>query len=242
MIPKIIHYCWLGDDEYPELVKKCILSWKTVLPDWELKLWDKRSVKEIKSIWVDEAYQMKKYAFAADYIRLYAVYNFGGFYLDSDVEVLKDFSPLLELPYVLGLENMEGDIEAATFGAEPHNDFIKMCLDYYQNRHFIKSDGSLDLLPLPKILKACLTGTLTIDSLSSFNNTCKNVQLFPVTYFSPKDSGTGKLLYLTDETFSIHHFTASWFSLSKWLFRVVSRTFGFKTAKFLSHLYRKVFT
>ena len=240
MIPKIVHYCWLGDDEYSELVKKCIQSWRNKLPDWEFKLWDKNSIKEINSTWVNEAYQVKKYAFAADYIRLYAVYNYGGFYLDSDVEVLKDFAPLLAQPYVMALENAGGDIEAATFGAEPHNSFIKKCFDYYQNKSFIKSDGSFDTLPLPKILKECLPNTVIINSPSNFEKTCNSVQLFPVSYFSPKDSGTGKLLNLTDETFSIHHFTASWFSTSQWLFRILSRMLGFRIAKFISRMYKKI--
>ena len=121
MIPKIVHYCWLGDDAYPDLVKNCIQSWKQKLPDWELKLWDKKCLKELDSSWVLEAYEAKKYAFAADYIRLYAVYTYGGFYLDSDVEVLKDFAPLLKYPYVFCAENSEGDIEAATFLGEITN-------------------------------------------------------------------------------------------------------------------------
>lgn len=100
MIPKIIHYCWLGDSEFPELVKKCIQSWKKKMPDWEFILWDKNCLKDLNSDWVNEAYSTKKYAFAADYIRLYAVNKFGGFYLDSDVEVLKNFAPLLDSPYI----------------------------------------------------------------------------------------------------------------------------------------------
>ena len=87
------------------------------MPDWEFILWDKNCLKDLNSDWVNEAYSTKKYAFAADYIRLYAVNKFGGFYLDSDVEVLKNFAPLLDSPYIFALENEIGDIEAATFGS-----------------------------------------------------------------------------------------------------------------------------
>ena len=142
MIPKIIHYCWLGDSEFPELVKKCIQSWKKKMPDWEFILWDKNCLKDLNSDWVNEAYSTKKYAFAADYIRLYAVNKFGGFYLDSDVEVLKNFAPLLDSPYIFALENEIGDIEAATFGSEPNNPYVQKCLSYYEGRHFIQEDGS----------------------------------------------------------------------------------------------------
>ena len=102
MIPKIIHFCWLSDDEYPDLIKKCIASWKEKLPEFEIKHWDKKCLDELNSDWVNEAFSAKKYAFAADYIRLYAIYNYGGFYLDSDVEVIKDFTDLLNYPYIFG--------------------------------------------------------------------------------------------------------------------------------------------
>ena len=242
MIPKIVHYCWLGDDAYPDLVKNCIQSWKQKLPDWELKLWDKKCLKELDSSWVLEAYEAKKYAFAADYIRLYAVYTYGGFYLDSDVEVLKDFAPLLKYPYVFCAENSEGDIEAATFGAEPHNQFVLRCLSYYEGKHFVLPDGSLNIYPLPKIMKDQLRGMVqNINSLDDYDVTSLRLQLLPIEYFSPKDSGSGKLLYLTERTYSIHHFTASWFSLPKKVFKVVSRIFGIRVAKALSVIYKLFF-
>ena len=126
MIPKIIHYCWLSGDEFPPLFKKCINSWKKRLPGWEFRLWDKTCLEEIDEPWVHEAYEAKVYSHASDYIRLYAVYKYGGFYLDCDVEVLKDFSPLLELNYVLSIENSNSEyIEAATFGAHAGDMYLK---------------------------------------------------------------------------------------------------------------------
>ena len=89
MIPKIIHYCWLSRDEFPPLIKTCIDTWKEQLPDYEFILWDTNRFKLESNIWVQQAFDTKKYAFAADYIRLYAIYNFGGIYLDTDIEVLK---------------------------------------------------------------------------------------------------------------------------------------------------------
>lgn len=137
MIPKIIHLCWLSGDAYPPLIQKCINSWKTVLPDYEIWLWDGKRFDINSSIWVKEAFSVKKYAFAADYIRCYALYHFGGIYLDSDVEVIKSFDDLLHLPYFVGKEQA-GGFEAATMGFEKGHPFFKHMLDYYDGRHFKK--------------------------------------------------------------------------------------------------------
>ena len=145
MIPKIIHYCWLSGDEFPTLFKKCINSWKKQLPGWEFRLWDKTCLEEINEPWVYEAYEAKVYSHASDYIRLYAVYKYGGFYLDCDVEVLKDLSPFIELDYVLSKENSDsGYIEAAIFGAHAGNPYLRKCMEKYHDRHFILEDGSYD--------------------------------------------------------------------------------------------------
>ena len=88
MIPKIIHYCWLSGDPYPELISKCIQSWKVYLPDYQFVLWDREKADAIDSKWLKEAIESKKYAFAADFIRIYALLKNGGIYLDADVEVV----------------------------------------------------------------------------------------------------------------------------------------------------------
>ena len=121
MIPKIIHLCWLSGDPYPAKIAKCLDTWKKHLPDYEVMLWDTNRFDLNSSIWVRQAFEKKKYAFAADYIRFYALYHYGGIYLDSDVEVLKSFDDLLDLPYFMGAEKAHTP-EAAIIGAE------KVCL------------------------------------------------------------------------------------------------------------------
>lgn len=96
MVPKVIHYCWLSGDPYPRLIKQCMKTWKEKLPDYEFVKWDLNRFSLGKSLWVKSAFEAKKYAFAADYIRIYALYHFGGIYLDCDVQVLKSFNELLE--------------------------------------------------------------------------------------------------------------------------------------------------
>lgn len=212
MIPKIIHYCWLGDDDYPPLVKKCIKSWLDKMPDWEFRLWDKTCLEFIKIPWVHEAYNAKVYSHAADYIRLYAVYNYGGVYLDSDVEVLKDFTPLTALPYILGLENGTGYVESATFGAEKGNWYIKKCMEWYHDKHFVDIDGSYEYsLVIPKMMKQQIDDYYIIKSVDQFDMKDSRMQLFPVDFFSPKNGFSRAITDMTDNTYSIHHFRNSWF-------------------------------
>ena len=211
MIPKIIHYCWLSGDEYPKDIKKCISSWKKMMPDWEFRLWDKECLKEIDEVWVHEAYQAKVYAHASDYIRLYAVYKFGGFYLDTDVEVIKDFSPLLKYRYVFGMENCNRYIEAATFGAEAGNLYIKRCMDFYHNKHFINEDKTNNIsIIIPKVMLDIFGDFSIINDISLLDQTSDRIQVLSHEFFSPKSNTNYSLTCLTDNTFSIHQFKNAW--------------------------------
>lgn len=152
MIPKIIHYVWLGDDPLPEDMRKCMDSWKKWMPDYQLMRWDDNAIRDLDSVFIREALEMKKWAFASDVVRLYAIYKYGGIYMDTDVMVFRSFDPLLHHKAFIGRENsmhqtghtMEVYLTTCCFGAEKGNPFIKRCLDYYTDRHFITSrDTSL---------------------------------------------------------------------------------------------------
>ena len=217
MIPKIRHLCWLSGDPYPTKIAKCLASWKKYLPDYEVMLWDTNRFDLESSIWVKQAFEKKKYAFAADYIRFYALYNYGGIYLDSDVEVLKSFDDLLDLPYFIGAEKAQTP-EAAIIGAEKGCDWIKQCLDYYENRCFIKEDGSLDIKKLPEIMveqisKFKLLRVLSLnDSLNIRKLDMQNEVLeFNDAFFSPKVFDSREV-EITPYTYAIHHYQNSWFS------------------------------
>ena len=160
MIPKIIHYCWLSGDEIPEKLQLCMASWKKFLPEYEFMLWDLDRFDINQILWTKQAFESKKYAFAADYIRLYAIYTYGGIYLDMDVEVLKSFNPLLNRKYILGFEDATG-IEGGIIGSERGSKWLKECLEYYENRAFVKLDGSYDTLPLPRIMYSRLKNYLS---------------------------------------------------------------------------------
>jgi CDP-glycerol glycerophosphotransferase len=145
MIPKIIHYVWLSGEPFSPETQKCLDTWKKILPDYELVLWDKERIKEIHNTFMEEAISVKKWAFATDYIRLYAVYTYGGIYLDSDVEVFQRFDSFLKDRMFIGRESWKNGIPpklwltSHCFGAEKGHPFLKLCMDYYQERHFIRS-------------------------------------------------------------------------------------------------------
>ncbi len=212
MIPKKIHYCWLSNDPYPEKIEKCINSWKEKLPDYEIIKWDLNRFPLEKSLWVKQAYEARKYAFAADYIRLYALATEGGIYLDSDVEVLKSFDDLLDFPYFVCKENSPQGIEAATIGAEKGCRWIERCLDYYRDRCFIDRGGRKDCMVLPSVLKNTISQYFTIVEVKSpkeIKSSYDKVYLLPKEFFSPKNYVTKKIK-VTANTYSIHHFASNW--------------------------------
>lgn len=237
MIPKIIHLCWLSGDKYPAKIAKCIASWKKHLPDYEIMLWDTKRFDLNTSNWVKQAFEAKKYAFAADYIRFYALYHYGGIYLDSDVEVLKSFNPLLDLPYFVGAEKA-GTPEAAIMGAEKGLPWIRKCLDYYNDRNFIKDDGSYDIRKLPEIMVEQITQVQPIHNLSLEESEnirkfdfAKEVLVMHDKYFSPKVFDSREV-EITPYTYAIHHYQNSWFShKAKIYYRfrtIMIRIFGYK--------------
>lgn len=145
MIPKIIHYSWFSGDPFPEQISYCISTWEKKLPEYKFVLWNLERISEIDNVFMKEALSVKKWAFAADYVRLYAIYHYGGIWLDTDVEVFKSFNSLLSANMFIGKESWpEGEkhhehvyLTSHCFGAERHHEFIKECLSYYHDRHFI---------------------------------------------------------------------------------------------------------
>ena len=240
MIPKVIHYCWLSGDAYPPKIVFCINSWKKYLPDYDIVLWD-RSRFDIEScLWVKQAYDCKKYAFAADYIRLWVLYHYGGIYLDSDVEVLKPFDRLLNQPYFFGVESNEDKfLEAAVMGVEPRNEFIHQCLMYYEGRSFLSGSG-MDLTPLPRIMFKFLNDPIIISNENEFALGINQLQLYTKEFFSPKNGVNGELSSLTKNTYTIHHYNASWYPAKKKIYIYISKCLGGNVAKKLSKLYHQI--
>lgn len=239
MIPKIIHYCWLSGDAIPDKLQRCMDSWKKFLPDYEFILWDLNRFDVTQSLWVQQAFEAKKYAFAADYIRLYAVYNYGGIYMDMDVEVIRNFDELLNADYMLGMETKEG-VEAGIFGAKAYNPYIKKCLEYYEGRTFIKKDGSYDIRPLPAIMFEILSGnyTLLMRKNIELDFIPNAISFFPPDYLTAKSYETGKVK-VTENTYTIHHFAGSWIPLivkiGEGIYKLISKN------QFLAWIYNNTY-
>ena len=134
---KKIHYCWFGGKKLPNDVKKCIKTWQKWLPDYEIKEWNESNFDINSHPFVKEAYENKKWAFVSDYVRIYALYNEGGIYLDTDVKILKDVTNVVDKDMFLGLED-SGYVGTAVIGVkEKNNKYIKDILDYYNTlKHF----------------------------------------------------------------------------------------------------------
>lgn len=215
MIPKIIHYCWLSKEPIPNDLLHCMETWEKVLPNYEFILWDFNRFPKNKSQWVSDAFDRKKYAFAADYIRLYSVYHYGGIYLDMDVEVLKPFDALLNNDLMLGWQFDKDGIEIAAFGAERHSPIIKQFLDYYEKRHFIRDDGTLNMMVMPVVINALCKdlGYTFVDIKDEkeykIKRNEKTIPLYPPSFFSPKSYVTGRI-HANETTYSIHNFKGSW--------------------------------
>lgn len=157
MIPKIIHYCWLSGEKYPESLRRCLDTWHKHFPEYELRLWDIRSFDFNSVPFTRDALAARKWAFVSDYIRLYALYHFGGIYLDMDVVAFGKIDSLLENRFFSGLEMRDKEhteifLEAAIMGAEKGHPFIGQALDLYSRRQFYKADGEMDLTPIPTVL------------------------------------------------------------------------------------------
>ena len=209
MIPKIIHYCWLSGDPFPESIQRCIDSWKTVLKDYEIWPWDTDRFDVGSLAWTSEAFAARKYAFAADYIRLYALYNYGGIYLDSDVLVYKSFDDLLELPYFLG-EDYVHCFEPAIIGAKKGCDWIKRVMGIYVDRHFVWEDGSYDLYGLPRVFHDRLVEKYSFHLVSSKDDVVDRdecINIFSYDFFNSRDF-VGPKRY--PNSYCSHNYLGSW--------------------------------
>lgn len=214
MIPKIIHYCWFGRGKMPELALKCIASWHKYLPEYEYKLWNEDTF-DINSVpYVKEAYEARKFAFITDYIRLWALNKFGGVYMDTDVEILRPLDEFMKLPAFTGYEASSSMAPVTGLMASAANGvWVKEQLAYYDDKHFRRADGTLDLTPNTITISKIMTdnGFVIDGKYGVYKN---DMHVFPVDYFCPLTST--RVLKLTSNTACIHHFAGSWVERTPW--------------------------
>ena len=206
MIPKIIHYVWVGDKEKPEFVLKCIDSWKKYCPDYEIMEWNNEKFEKIKNEYSQQAYENKKWAFVSDYIRLYALYNYGGVYLDTDSEITQNIDKFLSNEFFTGFEVYKNKfgIMASPIGVIPKNKIIKDILEYYQTNSFITKKG-IDTTTINKRMSQYLEKEYNIKQPYDGEKTLKlkdGCIIYPYYYFCQKKEA--------HENYAIHHYQGSW--------------------------------
>ncbi|MFV0264605.1 MAG: glycosyltransferase family 32 protein [Kluyvera sp.] len=210
MIPKIIHYCWFGSNPLPELTKKCIESWKKYCPDYKIIRWDESNVDLESCLFVREAYASKKWAFVSDYIRLKVVSEHGGIYLDTDVELLKPLDNLLQYPAYMGFESNKNCVvnSGLGFGAEQGHPFFLSLLAEYEQLSFVNELGDYDMTPcVLRETRALMRLGLKVNGKTQI---LKNIIILSEDYLCPISLlGVSNF---TENTYSIHHYDASWLS------------------------------
>lgn len=207
MIPKIIHYCWFGRGEKPELAKKCIASWRKSCPDFEIREWNEGNCDYLSIPFMAEAYAAKKYAFVSDVMRLIVLEQYGGVYFDTDVEVLRDISPLLDDEGFIGFENDQFVNSGQVMAAKAHHPVIQAMIEEYKKLHFANADGTATPVGCPRL------NTDVMEQFGLIRNgreqVVAGIHVYPADYFNPVDSTTGKLTK-TENTYSIHWYSMSW--------------------------------
>lgn len=206
MIPKIIHYCWFGSGDIPDEDKKRIERWHQICPDYKIQRWDESNYDVKKNQYMYEAYKSKKWGFVPDFARIDIIYNHGGIYLDTDVELLKRPDFLLENRGVFGFESRACINLGHGFGAEAGNELLKKMLDFYSNRHFIVN-GVPDLTASPNFTTKIMEEYGF--SMENKKQYIKGNLLLPTEYFCPRNYISGNL-QITKNTVSVHCFSGSW--------------------------------
>lgn len=206
MIPKQIHYCWFGRKPLPRLVGRCMESWERHCPDYTLTRWDESNAPLEDNLYVRQAYQAGKWAFVSDYVRLKALAEQGGIYLDTDVELVRPLDQYLPCEMFMGFESTR-KIATCVVGAVPGHPFIGQLVELYRIRRFQEADGSLDeTTNVEYITRELVRRGLR---LNGARQQVGNISIYPAEYFSCKSLETGKIA-LTPHTAAVHHFQASW--------------------------------
>lgn len=209
-IPKIVHYCWFGGNKKPDIVEKCLNSWNEFLYDYKIIEWNEDNFDINSNDYVKQAYEAKKFAFVSDYVRVYALYNYGGIYFDTDVEVFKSFDDLLEHESLWGFEE-KNYIATSTIGAQKGNKLIGEFLELYRDKCFIKNDGSFD-----DFTNVAMVTDMLKNKGIKLDGTYQSIEgatIYSQTYFSPYDYINCRKI-ITEDTYCMHHFYKSWLPTS----------------------------
>ncbi len=212
MIPKIIHYCWFGQNPLPPLAEMCLASWKKFLPDYEIVRWDESNFPIEQFPFAQQALENRKFAFVSDVARLYAIDQMGGIYMDTDVEALRSLDDFLHHAAFSGFEN-DDFVPTGLMAGEKGCQWVKDLLAYYDGRPFVKDDGTLDTNSNTNIITGMMKEKGFVMN-NRFQEIPGYVAFYPNDYFCPKSYKTGRI-ELTQNSYCIHHFAKSWIPFHK---------------------------
>ena len=213
-IPKIIHSVWVGGGEKSNIAKESIASWFRFCPDYTLMEWNEGNFDiESSCSYVGQAFSKKKWAFVSDYIRLRVLYEYGGIYCDTDLEILKNIDDFLHHKGFFCAES-HYSVSTAIIAAQPHAAWIKELLNEYENLSFINSDGSMNTITNTKRVQKYLEAKYSYHWKNEPQELEDGLLIYPEEYFSPLNCYTGKLK-ITDKTCAIHHYDNTWMSTSQ---------------------------
>ncbi len=238
MIPRIIHYCWFGNTPLPRSAKRCIKSWKNNCIGFSIKRWDETNVDFYHNDFLREAYNAKAWAFVSDYVRLQVVYEYGGIYFDTDVELLSSLDDFLKYDSFFSLD--QANLQCSTglgFGGIKHSKMIKHMLDEYESVSFDRENKFGILCPIMNTRAMLKMGFDQIDDVQIIDNCI----VLPPKYMDPIAPGNSRDL-LCPDTVSIHHYNASWMPRSRQVKRKVVNFFGQRNVNYLKQLYKKFVT
>ncbi len=239
-VPKIIHYVWLGGKPKTALQEERIATWKNNCPDYQIIEWNEENFDVNCCDFIKEAVENRKFAFASDYVRLKALYEYGGIYLDMDVEVVKSFDDLLENDTVIGFEN-GANIAMGTIIVKPKQKWVKDMIDVYESSHFVrgrKFDDDPNSIKMTAYLKKRYG--LKIDGKEQALG--DGIMVVSRDYFCAKDFTTGKT-EKTENTYAIHLYDSTWLPTDSFLYkflRGVRKVVGRKGFDGLTRLYTKM--
>lgn len=240
MIPKIIHYCWFGGNPLPKSAQKCIRSWKKHFPDYEIKEWNEQNFNVNSNRYTQEAYERKKYAFVSDYARFYILYQYGGVYFDTDVEVIKPMDDLLEKGAFMGIEQAESNLgvnPGLGFAVPAQLPIFKEILDHYNAITFVDENG----IQIPGTIVKHTTEILKEKGFQLKNEPqhIADIWIYQNEYFNPLNDAIGKLT-ITSNTRSIHWYSKTWVEnygpIRNWITRWIHRIFGINSLAWLKRL------
>lgn len=245
MIPKKIHYCWFGRNPLPDSALKCIASWRRFFPDYEIIEWNEDNF-DVNSIpYTAQAYEAKKYAFVSDYARFKILYEHGGLYFDTDVEVIRPMYDIIARGPFMGYEidsnnDKVGEVAPGLgLGAEAGMTFYNRIIEAYGLLSFKNADGTLNQKTIVKY-NSELLGEYGMSAKPGIQKVA-GLTIYPSEYFNPLDDLTGRL-NVTPNTRSIHWFTKTWLNVSPWrqhLSRLAHRLFGVNAFSKIRKIIRK---